>query len=196
MNYYIENKYEILPQKSYEIVRNCPKCGCKTNYINTNNFRVNANGNVLDVWLIYQCKKCKHTYNMSIYERTKTSVIDKDEYKKFLSNDLELASKYGIKKELFLMNKAVIDEEKLTYELLLKGKEKKHGEPNLRTNIIISNPYELKVRVDKVLSEILNISRNQIKRMIKDKVIYSNEYNRLDKIHVSQLLDVKVLMDN
>ncbi|WP_455794937.1 hypothetical protein [Clostridium butyricum] len=49
MSYDIENKYKILPRKSYEIIRNCPKCGCKTNYINTNNFRVNANGKALDV---------------------------------------------------------------------------------------------------------------------------------------------------
>ncbi|MGN0143880.1 MAG: DUF1062 domain-containing protein [Clostridium sp.] len=196
MSYYIENKYKISPNKSYEIIKNCPKCGCKTNYINTNKFRVNANGNMLDVWLIYQCEKCKHTYNVSIYEREKTSVIDKSEYQKFLSNDLELAFHYGTSRELFLMNKAVIDEEKITYELLFEGKEEKHDDLNLKTNIIIRNPYKLKIRVDKVLSEILSISRNQIRHMIKNKAIYSDEYDKLNKIYDNQLLNIKILMED
>ena len=33
----IKSEYTILPKKSYEIIRKCGKCGCKTNYINTNN---------------------------------------------------------------------------------------------------------------------------------------------------------------
>ena len=192
MSCYVENKYEILPQKSYEIIRNCPKCGCKTNYVNTNNFRINANGNSLDVWLIYQCRKCKHTYNLSIYERVKPTAIDTDEYKKFLNNDLELSFKYGIKKELFSMNKAVIDEEKITYELLFKQIEK-NDDSNLEKTLIISNPYELKIRADKVLADILKISRSEIKRMIKNKVIYSDSCDKLGKGHVGRLLNIRIM---
>lgn len=190
MNHYIENKYEILPQKSYEIIRNCPKCGCKTNYINTNNFRVNANGNALDVWLIYQCEKCKHTYNLTIYERIKPSAMDKDEYKKFLSNDSKLAFEYGTRKELFSKNKAVIDGEKVTYDLLFKGEE--GGSLDGKRRIIIKNPYGFKIRVDKILCEILKISRNKIKGMIKEKIIYSEEYDKLDKMYVGRELKINL----
>lgn len=192
MSRYIENKYEILPQKSYEIIRNCPKCGCKTDYINTNNFRINANGNLLDVWLIYQCEKCKHTYNLSIYERVKSTEIDDDKYRRFLNNDLELSFQYGIKKELFSINKAVVDEEKIRYRILFKEKQEKSSDSNFETNLIIANPYELKVRADKVLSDILNISRSEVKRMIKSKVIYSSNCEKLEKIHVGRLLDVRI----
>ncbi len=196
MSCYIENKYEILPQKSYEIIRNCPKCGCKTDYINTNNFRINANGNLLDVWLIYQCEKCKHTYNLSIYERVKSTEIDEDKYRRFLNNDLELSFQYGIKKELFSINKAVVDEEKIRYRILFKEKQEKSSDSNFETNLIIANPYELKVRADKVLSDILNISRSEVKRMIKSKVIYSSNCEKLEKIHVGRLLDVRMSQKN
>ncbi|HAH17569.1 MAG TPA: hypothetical protein DCL29_00905 [Eubacterium sp.] len=30
-------------------------------FVNSKRFRVNANGNSVDVWLIYRCKKCKHS---------------------------------------------------------------------------------------------------------------------------------------
>ena len=125
---YLENKeFKIIPKNSYEVTRNCAKCGCKTNYINTNNFRVNANGNTIDVWLIYQCKKCKHTFNLSIYKRVNPFEIDKLEYEKFLSNDKELAFKCGINKELFEKNKADISESNIEYDIIQSKNEVKNA---------------------------------------------------------------------
>lgn len=191
MSYDIENKYKILPRKSYEIIRNCPKCGCKTNYINTNNFRVNANGKALDVWLIYQCEKCRHTYNLTIDERVKMSCINKQEYDKFIRNDFNLAFEYGTRKEIFLRNNAVIDEDKIIYDILFKDKLGKCVSDK-EMIMIIDNPYELKIRVDKVLSEIINVSRNKVKDMIKKKVIRSKEYNNLEKSHVGKLMKIEL----
>lgn len=94
---------------SLTIIRNCAGCECKTTYINIEKFRINANGKYLDVWLIYQCEKCKHTYNLSIYERIKVTDIPKVEYDKFLINDLEFALDYGKNKELFQKDKTDID---------------------------------------------------------------------------------------
>ena len=50
-------------------------------------FRASINGNQLDVWLIYQCAKCKHTYNLSIYERVKPTELEQQEYQLFLENN-------------------------------------------------------------------------------------------------------------
>lgn len=108
MSYLQTKEYQIIITDSYRVVRNCGKCGCKTEYHNTNRFRVNANGNSLDVWLIYQCSKCKHTYNLTVYERVRPNRIPRKEYEGFLSNDYELAFAYGTNKEFFRKNKAVI----------------------------------------------------------------------------------------
>lgn len=56
---------------------------------------MNANGNRVDVWLIYRCKKCKHSWNLEIYERVKPSRIKKEDYELFMENDYDLALKYG-----------------------------------------------------------------------------------------------------
>ena len=56
---------------------------------------MNANGNRVDVWLIYRCKKCKHTWNLTIYERVKPSKIKQEEFDLFMENDYKLAEKYG-----------------------------------------------------------------------------------------------------
>ena len=44
---------------------------------------------------IYRCAKCKHSWNLTIYERKKPTKITPDEYTLFLENDMELACKYG-----------------------------------------------------------------------------------------------------
>lgn len=93
-------KQNLVLEKSYVINRKCSGCGHEMSFINTKCFRVNANGNSVDVWLIYQCKKCKHTYNLPIYERIKPNKIPSELYEKFLENDEELAIWYGTNMEI------------------------------------------------------------------------------------------------
>lgn len=87
--------------KQYKIIHKCGGCKKKQTFINTKRFRVNANGNKLDVWLIYQCSKCKHTLNIPIFERIAPHKISSELYEKFLANDEELARKYGADYALF-----------------------------------------------------------------------------------------------
>lgn len=74
-------------------------------FVNTGKFRVNANGGRVDVWLIYQCKKCKHSLNLTVYERTKPNRISREEYQLFLDNDMALAAKYGNDKAFLKRNR-------------------------------------------------------------------------------------------
>ena len=75
-------------------------------FINSQKFRVNANGNCVDVWLIYRCKKCKHSWNLTIYERKTPSKIPQYESELFMENDIELAAKYGNDKYFLIRNNA------------------------------------------------------------------------------------------
>ena len=88
-------------RKEYKVIHKCGRCGRKMIFVSTRRFRVNANKNKLDVWLIYQCKKCKHTLNIPIYERISPQKIPKDLYEGFLANDEELAVRYGSDATLF-----------------------------------------------------------------------------------------------
>lgn len=56
MSYLVKNESSIAPNQSFTIVRKCSGCGKKSIYIISYKFRVNANGNRIDVWLIYQCR--------------------------------------------------------------------------------------------------------------------------------------------
>lgn len=142
---------------------------------------MNANGNKIDVWLIYQCKKCKHTYNLTVYERIKPTDIPQDDYKKFLANDKGFALHCGMDKGLLAKNKALTTTEGLLYrlqEIVWEGITKESVtlclEQNLtkesegKIKITIDNPYGLKVRNDKLVCEILQISRSKAKKLLEE----------------------------
>lgn len=171
MSYLKKLEYEIIPTESFSVIRNCSGCGTKMHYINTKRFRVNANGNKLDVWLIYQCEKCKHTLNLTIYERRTAASIPKEEYRRFLSNDEELAEEYGKKIPFFQNNKAEIDFGCIPYRCIKKSETELTTAAGYEARLVIQNPYRLKIRPEKQLSEVLGVSVNRIRKLTEQKII-------------------------
>lgn len=171
MSYLRKIEYEIIPKDSFWIIRNCPKCGTKTHYINTKKFRINASGNKLDIWLIYQCLECKHTLNLAIYERRKVSSIPKEEYQCFLENDERLAETYGRNMQLFRTNRAEIDFDRLQYGLSRLNETMESGGSGDRVIITVRNPHQLKIHLEKQIAMVLGLSRNQVKGLLEKEEI-------------------------
>ncbi len=167
MSYLRKIEYEIVLKDSFLIIRNCPKCGRKSHYINTKKFRVNANGNKLDIWLIYQCAECKHTLNLAIYERKKASSITKEEYQCFLGNDEQLAERYGKDMQLFRTNKADIDFDRLHYGVIKLHETKEISGFGEQIIITVKNPNQMKIRSEKQIAMVLGLSRNQVKSLLE-----------------------------
>lgn len=189
MSYLRKMEYTILPEESFKILRNCSGCGCKTAFYNTNRFRVNANGNKIDVWLIYQCIKCKHTNNLTVYERCKPESILKEEYEGYLSNSVKLAFEYGTDSQFFARNRAEVDWLNINYIInrkngMLAESDQFFHEGDL---LMVNNSYALKIRTDKVISEILNLTRSGVKGLERSGIIVVTEEKQEHKI----LIEIK-----
>lgn len=184
MSYFREIKYVIKPEESFTILRNCSGCGSKAVFHNTNCFRVNANGNKIDVWLIYQCSKCKHTFNLTIYERRRPESIEQQEYEEYLSNSSELALEYGTNSQFFARNKAEVDWANIKYMIVREESTKAEDDQLFRKGdlLAISNRYGLKIRTDKVVSEVLKLSRSKIKGLEESGIINVTEDKQEHKI--------------
>lgn len=167
MSYIKKIEYEIVLKDSFLVSRRCPKCGRRTYFKNTGKFRVNANGNKLDVWLIYQCEECKHTLNLAIYERQKVSSILKEEYLSFLENNEQLAERYGKNPQLFLKNKAEVDFDRIKYEIVKRQEIVESSDAEDQLVLAINNPHQLKIRPEKQVAEILGLSRSQVKSLLE-----------------------------
>lgn len=183
MSYLRKIEYRIVPDKSFKVIHNCAGCGCKRDYINTKHFRVNANGNKLDVWLIYQCEKCKHTLNLTIYERQNPDRIPKEEYLLFLANDEELADEYGRNLSFFAKNRAEVDAQSMTYDVVRISENTEgidavsHTSESATTDggcdvragdlLVVHNSYGIKVRKERLAAQLLNMSRNQLQKQME-----------------------------
>lgn len=175
--------WEIIPLNQPTVTKNCPKCGTKSTFINTGNFRINANQNKIDVWLIYQCRNCKSTWNLTILTRVNPGSIPKDLYEKFLCNDKDLAFRYSFDANLHSRNKSLLTFESLAYEIV--------GDiflPDALTDPVqlqIHCVYDLDIRVDRILSEKLGISRSLIKKLGQSGKITCNKGQKIWKEKLS-----------
>ncbi len=189
MSYLKKIEYEIVLKDSFLVIRNCPKCGRKTYFKNTKKFRINANGNKLDIWLIYQCEECKHTLNLVIYERQKISSIPKEEYRCFLDNNEQLAEMYGKNMQLFRKNKADIDFERLNYEFVKLLETIEYSDSKEQVVVAINNPYQLKIRPEKQIAEALGLSRGQVKGLLeKGEIEWKTELPQSGQLKASVTL--------
>jgi hypothetical protein len=166
-------EYGIVPKSSFKVIRKCANCNCKTIFENSDCFRVNANGNKIDVWLIYSCKRCKHSFKLSIYERINPKQIPAKEYQKLLNNDKDLARAYGCKKDFFASNKAEIAWDEVSYSFVHKDGNVLTEEKLLEqgNQIYVYNVYKLNIRADKIAAEILGLSRSQLGKLQKSENI-------------------------
>jgi len=184
MNYLRKIEYTIIPEESFKILRNCSGCGCKTVFHNTNCFRINANGNKVDIWLIYQCTKCKHSKNLTVYERRKPESILKQEYEEYLSNNCELAFDYGTNSQFFAQNKVEVDWSNIKYIINRQENMMDENDHFIHKGdlLVVSNIYGLKIRTDKIISTILNITRSRVKELEKLGILIVTEEKQGQKI--------------
>lgn len=182
MSYVKRIEYKVVPTDTFKIVRGCSGCGCKQTFASRDTFRVNANGNKLDVWLIYGCERCNHTYNLPIYERIHPAKVPETEYASFLSNDREAVFAHGTQKSIFVKNRADIAWDAVKYDLVEEepwnrdkvAEEETQDERAKEAeniNIRIHNPYHIPLREDKIVAEVLQISRSKAKRLLRTEEV-------------------------
>lgn len=189
MSYLEKIEYDIILKDSFGVIRRCSKCGKKTYFENTKRFRINANGNKLDIWLIYQCEECKHTLNLVIYERQKVSFIPREEYQRFLDNDEELAEMYGKSIQLFSKNKYEIDFERVSYKFVPRHRVIEGNDIGEQLVVAIHNPYGLRIHPEKQVSEVLGLPRSQVKRLLESgEIAWDMKLSQLVAVRINSCL--------
>ncbi|MGL5676257.1 MAG: GNAT family N-acetyltransferase [Cellulosilyticaceae bacterium] len=183
-------KWEVVPKDEPKVAKNCPKCGGHALFENSGKFRVNANQSKIDVWLIYQCRECKATWNMTLLTRVNPKEIEEELYKKFLANDRQLAKIYAFDRGTHMRNKSTLSYEGIAYDI--NGKEIVLEAIKEVISIQIQCKYPFDIRLDKILSQKLGISREQVKKLVKAGNISSGTEKHLMKAKLKNEIVIKL----
>ncbi|WP_082232859.1 DUF1062 domain-containing protein [Halobacillus massiliensis] len=161
--------YEIIPQEIPSVIRNCSKCKRDTAFYCSEKFRVNANQKMVDVWVVYNCTHCEGTWNFPILSRVHVNKINAETYSKFMNNDKETIWYYAFQ---FNHLRKLCNEVNTTirYELREERLESKTNHLTIR----FSCKHDFGLRIDKLLAEILGISRSNLIELERNGMIRLN----------------------
>jgi hypothetical protein len=194
MSYLNKYRWELIPESLPKVKRICSKCNGKSHYINSGKFRVNANKNNIDVWMIYKCDKCKSTWNMTIHERVKPHEIKRSEYEKLLVNDENLIKEYAFDLRIYSKNKVEVILEDLKYKLVSQ-KIGINYEMESELIIEIECKYPMDLRVDRLLSDKLGLSRSKIKSKEKLGQLYIKGNENPSATKIKNGMEIRILME-
>jgi hypothetical protein len=122
--------------------------------------RVNANGKRLDAWLIYKCTSCDNTWNRPILERRHVSTIEPPLLASLQANDPALSRRLAFETLRRKVKVEHFDDATVRKEVVSES-----ARPACRLEILCVVPAATGLRVDRLLSTELRLSRSRIQNM-------------------------------
>lgn len=98
--------WTVSPVGYQRITKRCPACNVKRDFIPSGAFRMNSQKKLLDIWSIYKCLHCDHTWNISLFSRLPVSRIDRELYMRIVSNDAGAIQLFAHDRQILKRNKA------------------------------------------------------------------------------------------
>ncbi|MES0882382.1 DUF1062 domain-containing protein [Roseibium sp. SCP14] len=148
--------------------RPCGRCGVVRPFTSTGKFRLNANGNRLDAWLIYKCMQCEKRWNRTVFERRPVSSITKEQLVALQENDAGIAEEVVRQSSHSALPTGSDGGPQLLIETTLPSRQPVDGE---EIKLTVQNPSGCRARLDQVLAKGLGLSRKDILDLFKSGVI-------------------------
>lgn len=168
-------QWTVLSAETLSIERHCARCGRITTFTSTEKFRLNANGNRLDAWLIYQCRVCGNRWNRVVFERRPVRSLPPAIVDALQTNDAELARSFAAqlptRSDRFRPGGAATF--RIEQKILSLARPAASS-----LELVLLNPANLQVRLDRVLAEGLSVSRNKVHALAKAGVFRSRGASR------------------
>lgn len=147
----------VRPLAAPRVLRHCTACATIRAFAPCDAFRVNAQQRRLDVWLLYRCGVCEHTWQRSVLRRVSRDALAPELLERFLRNDPATAWQMACVPDsgLQLVPSDAVHVERPPLD----------GRP-LRVRLTV--PWPCGVRLDRVLASELACSREGLARHVRD----------------------------
>jgi len=123
---------------------------------------VNASGKRIDAWLIYRCTSCDKTWNRPILERRSVSTIDRQLLAALQSNDPDLSRRLAFDASTL---RHTVKVEHFAAVIVERETASRNAVPPCRLQIACTVPQPVGLRVDRLLSTELRLTRSRIHNM-------------------------------
>ncbi|MFP3962332.1 DUF1062 domain-containing protein [Actinomadura fulvescens] len=141
----------------------CVDCLSESATTGEGRFRVNANGNLLDVWLLVRCVSCGRTNKLTVHERAPVRSFDPAELDGYHANDPELVASTLLDPLLARRNRFTLDWT-AAWRLATPSAWRDEAWP-VRVEVVFDDPVP--VRPERLIAQGLGLSRNEVLRRIK-----------------------------
>jgi hypothetical protein len=141
----------------------CVDCRSGSATTGEGRFRVNANGNLLDVWLLVRCVSCDRTSNLTVHERAPVRSLGPAELDGYHGNDPGLVASRLLDPLLARRNHFTLD---WTGAWRLDTPSAWLEEPcPVQVEVCFDDPVP--VRPDRLIARGLGLSRNEVPGRVK-----------------------------
>ncbi|MFF5210695.1 DUF1062 domain-containing protein [Streptosporangium sp. NPDC000396] len=142
----------------------CLRCRAAVATAAEGKFRVNANGKLLDVWLLVHCVSCGQTSKVTVHERVPVRSIDPVRLHAFETNDPALVAQTLLDPLVARRNRFALDWSDAWCLVTPPGPPADAGWP-IRVEVEFLDPVP--VRPQRLIAQGLGISRSETERRIK-----------------------------
>jgi hypothetical protein len=166
------------------IVKPCPDCSGSRHHP-SGKFRVNANGKLLDVWLLLRCAGCGRASKVPVHERVHVQSLERARRLAYETNDPAMVRELTMSASLAAKNGYRLDWAG-TWELQTDTPFYEPDEPDDPAPLTVLITFELPapVRVERLLMLGLGLSRLDVRRMVSG-----------GRIHLPLALEAKAHQD-
>ncbi|MEV0666258.1 DUF1062 domain-containing protein [Actinomadura luteofluorescens] len=144
----------------------CVDCGSESATTGEGRFRVNANGKLLDVWLLVRCVSCDRTGKVPVHERAPVRSFDPAELHGYRVNDPELVASRLLDPLLARRNRFTLDWTG-AWRLEAPSPRLDAAWP-VQVEVVFEDPVP--VRPDRLIAQGLGLSRSEVLRRIKSEI--------------------------
>ncbi|MFI7576884.1 DUF1062 domain-containing protein [Micromonospora sp. NPDC049497] len=141
----------------------CVDCRSESATTGEGRFRVNANGNLLDVWLLVRCVSCDRTSKLTVHERAPVRSLDPAELHGYHVNDPDVVASRLLDPLLARRNRFSLD---WTGAWRLDAPSTWLDEAwPVQVEVVFEDPVP--VRPERLIAHGLGLSRNEVLRRVK-----------------------------
>ena len=147
------------------IVKACVSCR-SARHRPTGKFRVNANGKLLDVWMLIGCEQCGHTSKIPVHERIQVRALDREPRLRFESNDPAMVRELAV--DVALAGRAGYQLDwsgTWKLETAMPAGELERADP-VPLRVCVSFELPVPIRVERLLTTGFGLSRAAVRGMV------------------------------